>query len=264
MEKLIAANRPLIIGHRGYAALAPENTLPSFQLALDAGADLIELDYQHSQDGVPMVIHDAILDRTTDARKRWRRRRRIKVSARTALEIQTLDAGSWVDAKFVGTKVPTLGEALDFICGHGGVALIERKSGDAATLAKLLRERGLINKVIVISFDWKFLQELHDLEPKQVLGALGPPERLSNGRKPIHLRRGFAARLKDLVKTGAQIAVWNQKVSQRSIQAAHECGLKVWIYTIDDTRTARTLLKHGVNAIITNRLEAVRPAFGNR
>ena len=252
-EKLVAANRPLVIGHRGYAAIAPENTLPSFQLALDAGADLVELDYQHSKDGMPTVIHDAILDRTTNAKKTWRRRR-IKVLQRTAAEIQTLDAGSWLDEKFAGAKVPLLGEALDFICGNGSVALIERKSGDAGTLVKLLRERGLINKVIVIAFDWKFLRELHQLEPRQILGALGPPARLSNGRRPVHIRRGLGSRLNDLVKTGAKIAVWNRKVSKRSVQIANKQGLKVWIYTVDDSKTARRLIKSGVSAIITNDL----------
>lgn len=157
VENLLGRKRPLVIGHRGYCAVAPENTLPSFQLALDARADLVEMDYQHSKDGVPVVIHDHIFDRTTDARKKWKRRR-IKVSRVTAAEIQTLDAGKWFDAKFAGTKVPLLSEALDFICGNGGVALIEHKSGDSGTLAKLLRERNFINTVAVISFNWKFLR----------------------------------------------------------------------------------------------------------
>lgn len=205
-----------------------------------------------------MVIHDAILDRTTDARKIWKRRR-IKVSQKTAAEIQTLDAGSWFDAKFSGAKIPTLVEALDLICGNGGVALIEQKSGDAKTLAKLLRERDWVNKVVVISFNWKFLRELHELEPSQILGALGPPARLGNGRRPLHPRRQLSSRLKDLAKTGVQIAVWNRKVSKRSVQAAHERGVKVWIYTVDDAKSARQLLKRGVDAIITNRIGAIQP-----
>jgi glycerophosphoryl diester phosphodiesterase len=259
-ERLLAAGRPLVIGHRGYCAIAPENTLPSFKLALEAGADLVELDYQHSKDGVPMVIHDPILDRTTNARKKWKRRR-IKVSQRTAAEMQTLDAGSWFDAKFAGAKVPTLGEALDFICGNGAVPLIERKSGDAQTLATLLRERGLINKVIVIAFDWKFLREFHRLEPDQVLGALGPPARLSNGRRPIHPRRRLKSRLKDLEKTGARIAVWNKNVSKADVQSAHNGDVKVWIYTVDTGNLARQLLRRGADAIISNRIEAVQQAL---
>jgi glycerophosphoryl diester phosphodiesterase len=260
VEKLLERKRPLIIGHRGYAAVAPENTLPSFKLALAAGADLVELDYQQSRDGVPMVIHDPVLDRTTDARKRWRRRR-VKVSQRNAAEIQTLDAGSWFAPKFTSAKVPLLGEALDFICGHGGVPVIEHKSGDALTLARLLRERELINQVVVISFNWKFLRELHELEPGQILGALGPPARLSHGRRPIHPRRQLSSRLGDLAKTGARIAVWNRKVSRRSIQRAHDRGVKVWIYTVDNARVARQLIRRGANAIISNRIESIRPTI---
>src|SRR5574341_2564494 len=70
-ERLITENRPLVIAHRGYSAVAPENTLPAFQLALAAGADLVELDYHHSKDGIPIVIHDHELDRTTDGDERW-------------------------------------------------------------------------------------------------------------------------------------------------------------------------------------------------
>jgi glycerophosphoryl diester phosphodiesterase len=250
-EQLLRHERPLIIGHRGYAAKAPENTLPSFMLALESGADLVEMDYQHSKDGVPMVIHDRFLDRTTDARKKLRRRR-VKVSAKTASDIQALDAGAWFDGKFSGAKVPRLAEALEFICGHGGVALIEHKSGDPGTLVDLLRRLRLINKVVVISFDWKFLCELHELEPRQILGALGPPARLSNGRRPVHLRRRLNSRLNDLAKTGATIAVWDRRVSRRSIQLARRRNLKLWVYTVNQPKLARKLVSFGVGGIITD------------
>jgi glycerophosphoryl diester phosphodiesterase len=255
VEKLLELKHPLVIGHRGYCGIAPENTLPSFQLALSAGADLVELDYQHSKDGVPVVIHDHILDRTTDARKRWRRR--MKVSQTMAAEIQTLDAGTWFDCRFSDAKIPLLTEALDLICGSGKVALIERKSGDAATVAELLRKRNLLNRVVVIAFDWRFLRQLHALEPSLLLGALGPPVRLSNGRRPTRIRRGLAVRLKDLVKTGAKLAVWNHRVSKGAVQIAHRRGLRVWVYTINDARQALQLTARGVSGIITNNVDAI-------
>ena len=185
----------------------------------------------------------------------------MRVSRKTTAELQTLDAGRWFAQAFVQTKIPLLAEALEFICGNGKVAVVERKSGDAATLARLLREQNLINRVIVISFDWKFLREFHELEPSQILGALGPPARLSNGRRPVHPRRRLGSRLKDLAKTGAEIAVWNRKVSKRSIRAAHERGLKVWVYTVDDARIARQLLKRGVDGLITNRISTIQAAM---
>jgi glycerophosphoryl diester phosphodiesterase len=255
-ESLLRIERPLIIGHRGYCAIAPENTLPSFQRALTAGADLIECDYQHSKDGVPVVIHDHILDRTTDARKKWRRRR-VKVSKTSAADIQTLDAGTWFDGKFTGTKVPLLTEAVDLICGNNRAALIERKSGDATTLVKLLRERNVLSQVIVIAFDWRFLRQLHELEPKLILGALGPPTRLTNGRRPTRIRRGLSVRLKDLSKTGAKLAVWNHKVSKPAVQKARKRGLHVWVYTINDARQAQQLIHRGVAGIITNNVDAI-------
>src|SRR6185295_12772293 len=96
--KLIQSKRPLVIGHRGYSQIAPENTIPSFKLAMTAGADLVELDYYHSKDGQLIVMHDPDLDRTTDATNRWGGRK-IKVESKTAAEMQTLDAGSWFDPR---------------------------------------------------------------------------------------------------------------------------------------------------------------------
>jgi len=181
--KLLNAKRPLIIAHRGYPQFAPENTVPAFKLAIEAGADLVELDYYHSKDGVPVVIHDGTLDRTSDATNRWGGSK-IPVAARTAAELQTLDAGSWFDPKYSGTRVPLLNEALDFIQGSGGVTLIERKEGDAATCVKMLREKKLVNQLIVQAFDWEYLRKFHELEPTQVLGALGPPKLLADGSNP--------------------------------------------------------------------------------
>lgn len=249
--KLISIKRPLVIGHRGYCQFAPENTVPSFKLAMAAGADLVELDYRHSKDGKLVVIHDPELDRTTDARKRWRQRR-IKVVSRTAAEIQTLDAGDWFHSEYAGTKIPLLNEALDTI-QHGSVALIERKAGDAGAIVKLLHDKHLVNKVVVQSFDWEYLRAFHQQEPRQVLAALGPPTLLPGGRKPMRFQRDLSAkRLRQLQQSGARVAVWTRSISKRAVQRAHAHGLKVWVYTIDDPRLANRLLNHGVDGIITN------------
>jgi len=248
---LIAAKRPLVIGHRGYCQFAPENTLPSFKLAMTAGADLVELDYHHSKDGKLVVIHDSDLDRTTDATNRWRQNH-IKVASKTAAEIQSLDAGSWFDAKYVGTKIPLLAEALDTI-QQGSVTLIERKHGDPAACIQLLRNKDLINKVVVQAFDWQYLHEFHQQQPDQVLGALGPPTLLPDGKKPSGKSKDLsAAWLDDLQSTGAKIVVWNDRVSKQSVQLAHERGLKVWVYTINDPALANRLLDIGVDGLITN------------
>ena len=249
---LVQARRPLVIGHRGYNVMAPENTLPSFKLALAAGADFVELDSHHSKDGVPMVLHDFTLDRTTDATNLWGGAK-IALASKTVAELKTLDAGKWFDAKYTGTRLPTLAEALDLIQGSGGMTLIERKAGDAATMSKLLTERKLINRLVLQSFDWQFLRGLHALQPDQLLGALGRPRRLADGTEPASKDKFLNAQwLDELAKTGAQVAVWSKDVTREAIAIAHERGLKVWVYTVDDPKLANALLDLGVDGLITN------------
>jgi glycerophosphoryl diester phosphodiesterase len=250
-ERLLSEDRVLVIAHRGYSMLAPENTLPAFRFAMIAGADLVELDYHHSKDGIPIVIHDETADRTTDAAKRWEEKQ-VRVSSRNASELQTLDAGAWFSpAPFSGVGLPLLSEALDVI-QRGSVTLIERKAGDAATCVALLRERNLVNHVVVQSFDWGFLKDFHKLEPRQILGALGPPgsyegKKLSDEEKVLNSNWIHGVR-----QTGARVLVWNQQVTRESVLQAQQNGLKVWVYTINEPATATRLLDLGIDGIITD------------
>jgi len=261
--KLVNSQRPLVIGHRGYSQFAPENTLPSFKLAMAAAADFVELDYYHTKDGKLIVIHDGELDRTTDATNRWGEQH-IKIASKTAAEIQSLDAGSWFDPKYAGTKVPLLEEALDTI-QKGSATLIERKAGDPATCIKLLRDKDLINKLVVQSFDWQYVKAFHEQEPEQVLGALGPPSQMIDGKKPAGIPKELSARwLDELQKTGAKLAVWSDKVSKEAVQLAHQRGLKVWVYTVNDEALANKLLDMGVDGIITNNPSLIWRAIATR
>ncbi len=97
-------NKPLVIGHRGASAYAPENTLAAFNRAFEMGADGIELDVVLSKDGVPIVIHDDTLDRTTNGSG--------SVGAMDCAAISQLDAGAWFDRQFSGERVPTLEQVL--------------------------------------------------------------------------------------------------------------------------------------------------------
>lgn len=251
--KVFNAKRTLIIGHRGYPQFAPENTIPSWKLAIEAGSDMQELDYYHTKDNQLIVIHDTTLDRTTDATNRWGGKK-IAIATRTAAELQSLDAGSWFDKMYAGTKLPLLSEAVDFIQGHGGITLIERKQGDPAACVKMLHEKNLINDVVVQAFDWQYLKQFRELEPKQLLGALGPPNLMPDGSKPPADRSKDLSKewLDDLKKTGANAVVWNDKVSKEAVKEAHKRGLKVWVYTINDSEAANKLLDMGVDGLITN------------
>jgi glycerophosphoryl diester phosphodiesterase len=241
--KLVATGRVLVIAHRGDSKVAPENTLPAFASAVKVGADLVELDYFHSADGVPVVFHDKDLDRTTNAKQIFGQSK-IPISTKTLDELRRLDAGLWFDRKFTGTKIPTLEEALDTIQA-GSVTLIEHKGGDAATCIELLKRKEMLDKVVVQSFDWQYVRDCHRLAPQLTLAALG-----SNQLTP--------AQLDQIQLTGAKVVGWNEKyIRKQDIDAIHRRGLKAWVYTVDDPRRANQLIADGIDGIITNTPAAI-------
>src|SRR5512143_222647 len=105
MSLLYELPRPVIFGHRGACAHAPENTLASFQMAFEQGADAIELDAKLSADGKVVVMHDATVDRTTGGHGR--------VSSLTLAELRELDAGASFSENYRGQKIPTLEEVFE-------------------------------------------------------------------------------------------------------------------------------------------------------
>ncbi|TSA40779.1 MAG: hypothetical protein D4R57_01435 [Verrucomicrobiales bacterium] len=258
VETLINLPRPIVIGHRGYNQIAPENTLPSFKLAKAAGADMIELDYYNAKDGKLVCIHDEVLDRTTDAVAKWGAKG-VPIKSKTSDELCSLDAGEWFDKKnagshlpsYAGTPLPTLAESLDLIQA-GNTTLIHHKEGDAATCLKLLREKNLVNKVVVQSFDWNYLKDFHQLETNQVLGALGPID-WRGGKHLTAAEKTLDKSWVDEVKSiGCRVAVWNNQITREAVDYAHQQGMKVWVYTINDPAQANKMLDFGVDGIITD------------
>src|SRR6266850_8071521 len=125
---------PLILGHRGASAVAPENTLAAFSLAMHDGADGIEFDVRLSRDGVPVVIHDATLKRTGLIDR--------LVNQLTAAELSGVDVGSWfahtqTGMPFAGEKLPSLAQVFTLFGTNSGVLYVEMKcdAEEATTLA---------------------------------------------------------------------------------------------------------------------------------
>lgn len=249
-ERLFAENRPVVIAHRGYSAAAPENTLPAFQLALLASADLVELDYHHTRDGQPVVLHDYTLDRTTDA-VRQLGGTNLRVADFTLDQLRGLDAGRWFGPGYSGARVVPLGDALDAI-QQRGITLIERKAGDAAACVELLRARKLVNEVVVQAFDWDYLADFHRREPRQILGALGPWKTFRGKTLSDDEKRLNPKWVDEAAKVGARAVVWNREVTRDGIARAHARGMKVWCYTINDDAVANELLELGIDGIITD------------
>ncbi len=245
IAEFVRQPRILVLAHRGDSRAAPENTLPAFSSALQLGADLVELDYLHTADGVPVVFHDETLDRCTDACRRFGGEK-IPLAAKTLADLRQLDAGAWFAPQFAGTRIATLKEALTLICRHSR-SMIERKSGDAATLVKLLERLDVMDRVVVTAFDWPFLAECRMLAPQLLLGALGE-ETLT------------AERLEQAIACGASIIGWGDRwVTPEHVKLVHSRGLRAWVWTVDDPARAAELIRFGVDGLISNVPGAIIP-----
>lgn len=229
-----------VIGHRGSAGTAPENTVPSFRAAADAGADMVELDVRLAADNVLVVHHDVWLRRTTGIGRR--------VRDVGATEIAGLDAGAWFGRRFLGARVPDLAGVLAWRPARLGINIEVKTGGDprgaSAYVEALL---GLIDriprgKLLVSSFDDSFLTRLHRAAPCIPLGCLYVPAR-DRVRGPAALARA----------TGARVFICSLHQGRGAlVRAAQEAGLAVYVYGITAVRQARRCQALGVNGIITD------------
>lgn len=243
-------DRPLtVIAHRGASAYAPENTVPAFELAVTLGADVVETDVQMTRDGQLVCVHDTTLARTTDARTRYPHRAPWSVGDLTLAEVRALDAGSWFDGSFAGTRVPTLREALEVVAGRAGLLLEFKRPAlypgiaDAA-VAELVRHGWLGGPardapLVAQSFDWGFMARFNAFAPTVTAGLLGRPP--------------SPRRMRALSGWVSQVNPADQLVSARVVEAAHRNDLVVCPWTVDSAVRMRELVALGVDGIITNR-----------
>jgi glycerophosphoryl diester phosphodiesterase len=160
-------SRVVVISHRGEHLHHPENTMPAFQAAFEAGADFFELDVRTTADGKLVLMHDASVDRCTNGHG--------DVANMTLDEIRKLDAGSKMSPEFAGTKVPTFDEALEFARGRIGV-YIDAKRISAKDLVDAVARHALEDHVVVYGgFD--LLRGVQALNPKiKVMPEANNPE----------------------------------------------------------------------------------------
>jgi glycerophosphoryl diester phosphodiesterase len=234
---------PLNIGHRGAAADAPENTLAAFELALRHGADGVEFDVQLSADGVPVVIHDARLERTTSGSGR--------VADHSLRALRRLDAGSWFNrrypararARYVGRKIPLLAEVLSWVHDRNCLAFVEIKKNARARPGiegKVLEEihrAGVAPRATVISFDLPTLRRVRHIDPRVPLGI--------DFTRPL-----LAVTRARSIKAGVVLPYW-AFAFRRFLKGAHEAGLKVVVWDLDEPQWMRRKLADGVDGIIT-------------
>ena len=145
----------MVISHRGEHLHHPENTLPAYQRAIDAGADFFEVDVQTTADGKLVLMHDNTVDRTTAAKG--------PIKSMTFDQMRALDPGAKFSAEFAGTKVPTFDEALDLAHGKIGV-YVDTKNADPQQLVDTIVKHDMQDHVVIYGNPF-FLYEVHKIRP---------------------------------------------------------------------------------------------------
>ena len=227
------------IAHRGASGegLAPENTLAAVKKALDIGVDLVEVDIHLTADRQPVVIHDQMVDRTTNGTG--------LVSTMTLSQIVKLDAGSWFGTQFKGESIPTLEEVIA-MCRSRALVLVEAKTVDAAEAAAVrVRAMRAQSHVMIQSFHGAGIRAVNRLD-KRI-----PTAFLMTGSEATLRRR--TGGVKRVLKLGANALALNHRAAQPGLVAQFLArALGFWVYTVDEERDMRAMIEMGVGGIITN------------
>ena len=230
-----------IIAHRGFSSIAPENTLAAFELAIARGASSIEFDIQLSADSVPVIFHDATLERIIGVSD--------KVRDKNLSQLQTLDAGKWFGAEFLGQKIPTLKEALSILKNIDKFLYFDVKphcewsDSEVAIFVNTLNDAGIKEKCVITSFSDRFL---------------GQVRRLSDGLAIGHIVANLEAYKTQLVKAvvnrdnliSSQYRVLLENPAL--IQASRSQGVDIVAWTVDDRSDMQKLVDLGITRIVTN------------
>jgi len=238
----------IVIAHRGASAYAPENTMPAFEKAVEMEAEMIELDVLLSKDGVPVVFHDAKLNKKSTGKG--------LVSDYTLAELKKLDAGSWFSKDFTGTRIPTLDEVLAYAAGKISVnieikteAVAENKnSGVEEKSIALVRKYGMEDHVIFSSFDYRAVKRLKEFAP-EIPAALLYEEKQSAGMSPVELTAKF--------KTDAFNCSYRQ-LSAKWMKSLLEANIPVFVYTVNDEKRMKKLITRGVTGIFSDKPDLLR------
>ncbi len=232
------SDRPLIIGHRGASAYAPENTLAAFELAADLGADGVELDVQLSRDGRLVIIHDFDVARTTNGQG--------KVTDLTAAELQAFDIDQ-------GQKIPTLDDLFE-VMGPRLLYNIEikyigwRDRGVETAVADRIAAYQLENHILVSSFNPLAVRRARRQLPQSVPVAL--------------IRGGGLMKYSYWLASGEADHPHYSLVDEAYMVWAKKRGYQTNVWTVDDPVVAQRLAQLGVNGLITNKPDLIRKGLG--
>ena len=225
-----ACDTTTIIAHRGVSSLAPQNTLPAFQLGIDLNVDYIELDVQKSSDDSLIVIHDATVDATTSYSG--------LVSSYSYNDLKLMDAGSWFSNDYIGTEIPTLFEVLAMAKGKIKVCVELKASNIESQAMQLIEDLGMLNDVVIFSFSLSQLQIVKNINPNVKVCYLSSI--MTSGD------------ISDALSINAEYLGVGLDPGVGNITAAQAAGIQVWNYTVNDARYMLNKMSKGIDGIITD------------
>ena len=238
--------RIVVVGHRGSAATAPENTLASFSSAIAARADAVELDVRLTEDNEVVVMHDARLQRTTNGKG--------KVSERSLEYIRSLSAGMLFGEQFAEERVPTLDEVFQLVRGRVGVNVEFKQEGTIPNLELLRRTLSIIKNhraeryTMLSSFNHALIRHVRNYNRTIITGVLQHPF------KPF-----YQSPVQQTKRAGAQFFITSKKgVMKKTCLKLHTNNLCSGIYTVNSEKELAKMIRYGVDCIISNNPAAIR------
>ncbi|MDQ0721448.1 glycerophosphoryl diester phosphodiesterase [Paenibacillus sp. W4I10] len=237
----------LCVAHRGFSSIAPENTMAAFLMAMERPeVQWMELDVQLSRDGVPVVIHDFTVDRTTNGKG--------LVRETNWADLQRLDAGAWKNKSYKGERIPALSELLDRSCGRVRLNIELKTQGDMypglpAAVIHEVRKRHMQNDVVITSFEPAALIEVKKLAPEIQTGLI------------IDARPGdLLTALRQMNCTFLSIGYTN--VDKSLMNEMRSAGIRVMAWTVDDKTIMKKLAAVDPELMLcTNRPDVWELAF---
>ncbi len=217
----IKSERPLVIAHRGYSVVAPENTVPAYERAIQAGVDMIETDVNITKDGTLVMMHDWYIGRTTDLKG--------AIQDFTIDEIRKVDAGSWKGKEYKGVQIPTTEEALAFGKKAGIYMCFEVKGGNPKR-ANIIAEKLVELFKKYNAFEWAFMASYFhgalELAKKAYPQLLLAPERLPDDVEP-----DIDEALRQVRQVDSEVLqIHHRYIHQDFMQAIHNADVALWAW----------------------------------
>ncbi len=242
LNDLLELRRPWVVAHRGDSGRHPENTMGAFEAAITAGADMVEMDVQLSKDRVPVVIHDATLERTTNGHG--------LVAEHTMNELSRLDAGSWKSPAFASERISSLEEVLESLSGRILLNLElkrnaydknPKKDGIEAQVCDIANRFGASYSTMISSFRYSYFSRItkhpHSL-PVALLQTHPPAEAFIRDLHRKH--RAFSYHTDE------------RRLTEPLLSRLKKNRIRVFAYTVNDVKRMDELIRWGVTGIITN------------